>query len=193
MLVVPESINVPVPVFVRPPVPLIAPENVVLALLPPVVSVADPSVTFPAPDSELTVCATLLRSSVAPLATLTADAGENAPAVPAWRVPAEIVVAPLYGALDRSEQDRAVLPARPGQRKIVLATSVAETSLTIEGVRVVVDSGLARVPKFEPDIGLTRLETVRASRASKPGKRPGKGPRPWASRHSRPRRGHPCP
>jgi ATP-dependent helicase HrpB len=77
-----------------------------------------------------------------------------------------IALAPLYGALDRRDQDRAVLPARPGQRKIVLATSVAETSLTIEGVRVVIDSGLARVPRFEPDIGLTRLETVRASRAS---------------------------
>ncbi len=77
-----------------------------------------------------------------------------------------IVLAPLYGALDRRDQDRAVLQARPGERKVVLATSVAETSLTIEGVRVVIDSGLARVPRFEPDIGLTRLETVRASRAS---------------------------
>ncbi len=77
-----------------------------------------------------------------------------------------IIVAPLYGALDRRAQDRAVLPARPGERKIVLATSVAETSLTIEGVRVVIDSGLARVPRFEPDIGLARLETARAARAS---------------------------
>ncbi|MDE2362644.1 MAG: ATP-dependent helicase HrpB [Hyphomicrobiales bacterium] len=77
-----------------------------------------------------------------------------------------IVVAPLYGALDRRDQDRAVLPTKPGTRKIVLATSVAETSLTIEGVRVVIDSGLARVPRFEPDLGLTRLETVRAARAS---------------------------
>ena len=77
-----------------------------------------------------------------------------------------IIVAPLYGALDRRAQDRAVLPARQGQRKIVLATSVAETSLTIEGVRVVIDSGLARIPRFEPDIGLARLETVRAARAS---------------------------
>jgi ATP-dependent helicase HrpB len=75
-------------------------------------------------------------------------------------------VAPLYGALDRGEQDLAVGPARPGRRKIVLATSIAETSLTIEGVRVVVDSGLARVPVYEPDIGLTRLETVRVSRAA---------------------------
>ncbi|HMN74251.1 MAG TPA: ATP-dependent helicase HrpB [Rhodoblastus sp.] len=77
-----------------------------------------------------------------------------------------IVIAPLYGALDRREQDRAVLPAKPGTRKIVLATSVAETSLTIEGVRVVIDSGLARAPRYEPDLGLTRLETVRAARAS---------------------------
>ncbi len=77
-----------------------------------------------------------------------------------------VMIAPLYGALDRREQDRAVSPARAGTRKIVLATSVAETSLTIEGVRVVIDSGLARVPAFEPDIGLTRLETVRAARAS---------------------------
>ena len=60
----------------------------------------------------------------------------------------------------------AIAPAPPGRRKIVLATAVAETSLTIEGVRVVVDSGLARVPKFEPDLGLTRLETVRAARAT---------------------------
>ena len=77
-----------------------------------------------------------------------------------------VIVAPLYGALDRSAQDRAVAPAPAGQRKIVLATAVAETSLTIEGVRVVVDSGLARAPKFEPELGLTRLETIRAARAS---------------------------
>ncbi len=75
-------------------------------------------------------------------------------------------IAPLYGAMERGEQDRAVSPAPAGRRKIVLATSIAETSLTIEGVRVVVDSGLARVPRYEPDIGLTRLETVRVSRAS---------------------------
>lgn len=77
-----------------------------------------------------------------------------------------VEVAPLYGALDRAEQDRAVAPAPSGRRKVVLATSIAETSLTIEGVRVVVDCGLAREPRYEPDIGLTRLETVRASRAA---------------------------
>ncbi|HVV60155.1 MAG TPA: ATP-dependent helicase HrpB, partial [Pseudolabrys sp.] len=72
----------------------------------------------------------------------------------------------LYGALDAREQDRAISPSPPGRRKVVLATSIAETSLTIEGVRVVIDSGLARVPRYEPDVGLTRLETVRVSRAA---------------------------
>jgi ATP-dependent helicase HrpB len=79
---------------------------------------------------------------------------------------ADVDVAPLYGAMDARAQDLAVAPAAPGRRKIVLATSIAETSLTIEGVRVVVDSGLMRVPRYEPDIGLTRLETVRVSRAN---------------------------
>ena len=81
-------------------------------------------------------------------------------------LPPEVVVAPLYAAMDRRAQDLAVAPAAPGTRKIVLATSIAETSLTIEGVRVVVDSGLARVPRYEPAIGLTRLETRRVSRAA---------------------------
>jgi ATP-dependent helicase HrpB len=78
----------------------------------------------------------------------------------------DIDVVALYGALDADIQDRAIAPAPPGRRKVVLATSIAETSLTIEGVRVVIDSGLARVPRYEPDVGLTRLETVRVSRAS---------------------------
>ncbi|MBC1181748.1 ATP-dependent helicase HrpB [Brevundimonas sp. WCHBH090558] len=75
-------------------------------------------------------------------------------------------VVPLYGGLDRAEQDRAIEPAAPGRRKLVLATSVAETSLTIEGVRVVIDGGLSRVPRFEPSSGLTRLATVKVSRSS---------------------------
>ena len=75
-------------------------------------------------------------------------------------------IVPLYGALGGDEQARAIEPARPGRRKIVLATSIAETSITIEGVRVVVDSGLARVPRYEPDVGVTRLRTVRVSRAA---------------------------
>lgn len=81
------------------------------------------------------------------------------------RDPSVEVVA-LYGGLEREAQDRAIRPTPDGRRKIVLATSVAETSLTIEGVRVVIDSGLSRVPRFEPSSGLTRLATVRVSRSS---------------------------
>jgi ATP-dependent helicase HrpB len=77
-----------------------------------------------------------------------------------------IALAPLYGAMDMKAQDLALKPARKDLRKVVLATSIAETSVTIEGVRVVIDSGLARVPRFEPDVGVTRLETVRVSRAA---------------------------
>jgi ATP-dependent helicase HrpB len=77
-----------------------------------------------------------------------------------------VEIVTLFGALDAAAQDRAIAPASKGRRKVVLATSIAETSLTIEGVRIVVDCGLSRVPRFEPDIGLTRLETVRASRAA---------------------------
>ncbi|KWV47834.1 ATP-dependent helicase [Bradyrhizobium macuxiense] len=77
-----------------------------------------------------------------------------------------VEIVPLFGALDAGVQDRAIAPAPKGTRKVVLATSIAETSLTIEGVRIVVDSGMARVPRYEPDIALTRLETVRASRAA---------------------------
>jgi ATP-dependent helicase HrpB len=75
-------------------------------------------------------------------------------------------LAPLYGAMDARAQDLAIAPAPAGRRKVVLATSIAETSLTIDGVRIVIDSGLARVPRYEPDVGITRLETVRVSRAS---------------------------
>lgn len=78
----------------------------------------------------------------------------------------DVRVAPLYGALDPAEQDRAISPAPPDVRKVVLATSIAETSLTIEGVRVVIDSGVARVPRYDPASGLTRLATVRVSRAA---------------------------
>ncbi|MEC5323135.1 ATP-dependent helicase HrpB [Aurantimonas sp. A3-2-R12] len=81
-------------------------------------------------------------------------------------VPDNVVVAPLFGAMDGAAQDQAVRPAPHGTRKIVLATSIAETSLTIDGVSVVIDSGLRRQPVFEPATGLSRLETVRVSRAS---------------------------
>jgi ATP-dependent helicase HrpB len=75
-------------------------------------------------------------------------------------------VAPLYGALEPAEQDRAIADSPPGRRKVVLATSIAETSLTIQGVRVVIDGGQSRVPRFDPASGLTRLATVRVSRAA---------------------------
>jgi len=78
----------------------------------------------------------------------------------------EVLLAPLFGALPRTAQDAALAPAPPGRRKVVLATAIAETSLTIEGVRVVVDGGLARAPRFDPRTGMTRLETVRVSQAS---------------------------
>jgi len=75
-------------------------------------------------------------------------------------------IRPLYGAMGPADQDAAIAPSPPGRRKVVLATSIAETSLTIDGVRIVVDSGLSRRPRFEPALGLSRLETVRASQAS---------------------------
>lgn len=84
----------------------------------------------------------------------------------AGKLPADVRLHMLYGALDPREQDEAIRPPANGTRKVVLATAIAETSLTIDGVRIVVDSGLKRVPRHEPRTGLTRLETVRASRSS---------------------------
>jgi ATP-dependent helicase HrpB len=75
-------------------------------------------------------------------------------------------VLPLYGDLAREAQDRVLAPAPPGERKVVLATSIAETSLTIEGVRVVVDAGLMRVPRFDPRTGMTALATMPVTRDS---------------------------
>lgn len=81
-------------------------------------------------------------------------------------LPPDILVAPLYGALPPADQDRAVAPAPAGKRKIVIATDIAESSLTIEGVAIVIDAGLARVADYDPDgVGAT-LVTRRASRAS---------------------------
>lgn len=82
------------------------------------------------------------------------------------RLPADTFLAPLYGELAQGAQDAAIAPAPPGQRKIVLATAIAETSLTIEGVRVVVDAGLSRRAAFDPVSGLTRLVTVKVSQAA---------------------------
>jgi ATP-dependent helicase HrpB len=83
-----------------------------------------------------------------------------------YRIDPETDLVALYGALGADEQARAIEPAPPGRRKIVLATSIAETSITIEGVRIVLDSGLVRVPRYEADVGVTRLDTVRVSRAA---------------------------
>ena len=77
-----------------------------------------------------------------------------------------IEIHPLLGALTAAEQDKAIAPPEPGTRKVVLATAIAETSLTIEGVRVVVDSGLARLPRFDPASGMTVLVTEPASMAT---------------------------
>lgn len=77
-----------------------------------------------------------------------------------------ILLTPLYGDLSLQEQQRAIAAAPEGKRKIVLATSIAETSLTIEGVRIVIDSGLSRIPKYDSRTGLTRLQTLSTSQAS---------------------------
>src|SRR5262245_36252494 len=111
-----------------------------------------------------------------------------------------VIVAPLYGELDSRAQDAAVAPAPSGRRKVVLASAIAETSLTIEGIRIVVDSGLARVPRYDPRSGMTRLETVRACQASADQRRgragrlgPGLCIRLWTEPDQRARVPHPVP
>ena len=81
-------------------------------------------------------------------------------------LPQGVSVLPLYGNLTQKEQDRAISPSIAGSRKIVLATSIAETSITIEGVHVVVDSGLVRESRFSPKTGMSTLETLTASKTS---------------------------
>ncbi len=78
----------------------------------------------------------------------------------------DVDLCPLYGALTLADQQKAILPAAPGRRKVVLSTNIAETSMTIEGIRLVVDSGLERVARFDAKSGLTRLVTQRISHAS---------------------------
>src|SRR6185437_6162779 len=82
------------------------------------------------------------------------------------RVSHNVRVERLYGDLSQQSQDAAIAPAPKGLRKVVLSTPISETSLTIEGVRIVIDSGLARAPRFSPRSGMTRLQTVRISRSS---------------------------
>ncbi|MDE1147651.1 MAG: ATP-dependent helicase HrpB [Azospirillaceae bacterium] len=81
-------------------------------------------------------------------------------------LPSNVVVAPLYGDLALDQQEAAIRPAPAGKRKVVLATAIAETSLTIDGIRIVVDGGQSRLGRFDPGSGMNRLETARASRAS---------------------------
>jgi ATP-dependent helicase HrpB len=78
----------------------------------------------------------------------------------------EVILAPLHGQLGGAAQDLAIQPAPAGKRKVVLATAIAETSLTIEGIRVVIDAGLMRAPRFDPNTGLTRLVTLPVSQAA---------------------------
>ncbi len=82
------------------------------------------------------------------------------------KVEPQIDVIPLFGALSATDQSSAFKPSSSGRRKVVLATAIAETSITIEGIRVVIDSGRMRVPKFSPKTGMSRLETIPVSRAS---------------------------
>jgi ATP-dependent helicase HrpB len=81
-------------------------------------------------------------------------------------LPPNVVVRPLYGAMGFAEQDAAIRPSPPGQCKIVLATTIAETRLTIDGIGAVIDTGFKRVPRFDPSTGMTALETVRVSLAA---------------------------
>ena len=78
----------------------------------------------------------------------------------------DLVLLPLYGELSLAEQGRAVRPDPRGRRRVILATTIAETSITIEGISAVIDCGWKRAPRFDPNCGLTRLATVRISRAS---------------------------
>ncbi len=82
------------------------------------------------------------------------------------QLPTNVELIPLYGGLSPQQQDRAIAPCREGQRKVVLTTSIAETSLTIDGISTVIDAGLMRLPRFDPRSGMTRLETQIVSASS---------------------------
>ncbi|MFL5260293.1 MAG: ATP-dependent helicase HrpB [Hyphomicrobiales bacterium] len=115
-------------------------------------------------------------------------------------LPPGMRVLPLYGAMPLSEQLDAIRPAQPGQRKIVLATTIAETSLTIEGIDTVIDSGYKRVPRFDPASGMSSLATVRVSQASADQRRgragrlgPGRCMRLWPEAETKALRPHDTP
>jgi ATP-dependent helicase HrpB len=129
----------------------------------------------PGPGSQRAFIDHVARVAIETVATETGSvlvflpgAGEirQAEALLRTALPAGMSLHALHGSLPIEAQDAAIAPAPAGRRKIVLATSIAETSLTIDGIRVVVDSGLMRIPRFSPRTGMTRLETVRVSRAS---------------------------
>jgi ATP-dependent helicase HrpB len=111
-----------------------------------------------------------------------------------------IDILPLYGSLDIREQARAIAPSPPHRRKIVLATTIAETSLTIEGVGIVIDGGFKRVPRFDPGSGMTKLETVRVSASAAEQRRgragrmgPGVHYRLWPEEENRSLQAHDTP
>jgi ATP-dependent helicase HrpB len=113
-------------------------------------------------------------------------------ALNAGGLPRNTVVRPLYGAMSFAEQDAAIRPSPLGERKVVLATTIAETSLTIDGIGAVIDTGFKRVPRFDPASGMTALETVRVSLASADQRRgragrlgPGVGYRMWPEAETR--------
>jgi ATP-dependent helicase HrpB len=119
---------------------------------------------------------------------------------PGARLPEEVDIRPLYGALSIAEQDAALAPSPPGRRRVVLSTDIAETSLTVDGVRVVVDGGWRRTPRYDARSGLTRLDTVgitkasadqRAGRAGRTG--PGVAYRLWSKMEHAARRPFPDP
>jgi ATP-dependent helicase HrpB len=115
-------------------------------------------------------------------------------------LPRNTVVRPLYGAMSFAEQDAAIRPSPPGERKIVLATTIAETSLTIDGIGAVIDTGFKRAPRFDPASGMTALETIRVSLASADQRRgragrlgPGIGYRLWPEAEARALKAHDAP
>ncbi len=119
-------------------------------------------------DQVVAVISEALREQTGSLLVFLPGAGEIRRVAQqlAGQLPDTVLLAPLYGNLKSEEQDRAIAPALEGKRKIVLATAIAETSLTIEGVRVVIDAGQQRRAVFDPNSGMTRLITGRVSKAS---------------------------
>jgi ATP-dependent helicase HrpB len=129
-----------------------------------------------------------------------AEIKRTAEALSQMKLGANVRIMPLYGAMPFEEQDAAISPAPPGVRKIVLATTIAETSLTIDGIGIVIDCGLKRVPRFDPATGLTSLETVRVSLASADQRRgragrlgPGVCYRLWPEEETRALKAHDAP